>query len=57
MAQATMVPVKGGDGKLARAQRFGLLDEIEAEMERFWRQPSSVGGHENLNSGGQKAER
>jgi HSP20 family protein len=41
MAQATMVPVKNGDGKVAPAHRFGLLDEIEAEMQRFWHQPWS----------------
>jgi HSP20 family protein len=41
MAEASMVPVKSGNGKAHRAERFGVLDDFEAEMERFWRRPWS----------------
>ncbi|MDQ6675200.1 MAG: Hsp20/alpha crystallin family protein [Chloroflexota bacterium] len=41
MAEVSMVPVKSGNGKLRRAEPFGFLDDFEAEMERFWRRPSS----------------
>jgi HSP20 family protein len=39
MAEASMVPVKTGNVKLRRAEPVGLLEEFEAEMERFWRRP------------------
>jgi HSP20 family protein len=39
MAEASMVPVKSDNGKPHRAERFGFLDDFEAEMERFWRRP------------------
>jgi HSP20 family protein len=41
MAEASMVPVKSGNGKLRRAEPFGMWDEFEAELERFWRRPWS----------------
>jgi hypothetical protein len=41
MAEASMVPVKSGNGKLRRAEPLGMLEEFEAEMERFWRRPWS----------------
>jgi HSP20 family protein len=39
MAEATTVPVKNGNGKLQRAEPFAFLNDLEAEMERFWRRP------------------
>jgi HSP20 family protein len=36
MAEASMVPVKSGNGKPGRAEPMALLDDLEAEMERFW---------------------
>jgi HSP20 family protein len=39
MAEASMVPVKSGNGKTRRAEPFAFLDDFEAEMERFWRRP------------------
>jgi HSP20 family protein len=39
MAEESMVPVKSGKGKSGRAESLALLDEIESEVERFWRRP------------------
>jgi len=39
MAEASMVPIKSDNGKPHRAERFGFLDDFEAELERFWRRP------------------
>ena len=39
MAEASMVPVKSGNGKPHRSEHSGFLDDFEAEMERFWRRP------------------
>ncbi len=41
MAETSVVPVKRGDGKLRRAEPFGLFDDFETEMDRFWRRPWS----------------
>lgn len=41
MTEGNMVPVKGGNGKLKRAEPFTLLDDLEADMERLWRRPWS----------------
>ncbi len=41
MAETSVVPVKRGNGKLRRAEPIGLLDDFEAELDRFWRRPWS----------------
>jgi HSP20 family protein len=41
MAETSVVPIKQGDGKLRRSESFNMLDDFEAEMERFWRRPWS----------------
>jgi HSP20 family protein len=41
-ADESIVPVKSGKAKPALAERLGLLDELESEMERFWRRPWSL---------------
>ena len=41
MAETSVVSVKRGNGKLRRAEPLSLFDDLEAEMDRFWRRPWS----------------
>jgi HSP20 family protein len=34
-----MVPIKTGNGTAHRPEHFAFLDDLEAEMERFWHRP------------------
>jgi HSP20 family protein len=39
MAETTMVPIQSGESKPRRPEPFTFLDDLEADMERFWRRP------------------
>jgi HSP20 family protein len=41
MAEQTTLPVKRADGKTRMLRPLGLLDDLEAEFDRFWRRPWS----------------
>jgi len=43
MAEQTTLPVKRVNGKARLLEPLGLLDDIEAEFDRFWRAPWTFG--------------